>query len=326
MVEQLTVIDPQTRLSEFAGGLESTETHAVTGDSNAVQETILRAWQHADEFEGRASLRTWLYKIATNICLDMKRAPQRRCLPLGLSGPGQVPKDPTILATRSESTWVGPIADSNLAASPDPPTSRSCASRLVGLHHRAAGAATSSARGSYPARCAGLVGPGVCRPAGLVGRLGQLGICQGTQDGVRTRPGHSSRDAGRGRRDAVDELRRGLRGVRRRAAGAAAHRGRQLQHAAPRAMAARRGRDRAVLAGAWSDLPQLTRAIAARANGQPAVAVYHDVGGRRWEPFAIHVFDTAGGRISAITHFMGPAVFAEFDLPDKVVEQAAPSA
>jgi len=68
-----------------------------------------------------------------------------------------------------------------------------------------------------------------------------------------------------------------------------------------------------------------SRAIAARANGQPAVAVDHDVGGRRWEPFAIHVFDTAG-RISAITHFMGPAVFAEFDLPDKVVEQAAPSA
>lgn len=119
MVEQLTVIDPQTRVSEFAGGLESTETHAVTGHSNAVQETILRAWQHADEFEGRASLRTWLYKIATNICLDMKRAPQRRCLPLGLSGPGQVPNDPTILATRSESTWVGPIADSNLAGSAD---------------------------------------------------------------------------------------------------------------------------------------------------------------------------------------------------------------
>jgi RNA polymerase sigma-70 factor (ECF subfamily) len=320
MVEQLTVIDPQTRLSEFAG---------EHGDARRHRRLQRGAGDDLARVAARGRVRG--SGVATDLVIqdrhqhlpDMKRAPQRRCLPIGLSGPGQVPNDPTILATRSESTWVGPIADSNLAASPDPPTSRSCASRLVGLHHRAAGAATWSARGSYPARCAGLVGPGVCRPAGLVG---QLGICQGTQDGVRTRPGHSSREAGRGRRDAVDELRRGLRGVRRRAAGAAAHRGRQLQHAAPRAMAARRGRDRAVLAGAWSDLPQLTRAIAARANGQPAVAVYHDVGGRRWEPFAIHVFDTAGGRISAITHFMGPAVFAEFDLPDKVVEQAAPSA
>jgi len=55
------------------------------------------------------------------------------------------------------------------------------------------------------------------------------------------------------------------------------------------------------------------------------VAVYHDSGDGRWEPFAIHVLDHTGGRIAAITHFMGPAVFAEFGLPEAVTEPAPPA-
>ena len=78
---------------------------------DAVQETLVRAWQHAERFEGRSSLRTWLYRVATNVCLDMKRAPQRRALPVGLRGPGRVPDDPLALTTRPADEWVGPIAD-----------------------------------------------------------------------------------------------------------------------------------------------------------------------------------------------------------------------
>src|ERR1700758_3587489 len=51
---------------------------------DAVQETMLRAWRAADGFEGRSSVRSWLYRIATNICLDMLRGRQRRGPPLGL--------------------------------------------------------------------------------------------------------------------------------------------------------------------------------------------------------------------------------------------------
>ena len=71
------------------------------------------------------------------------------------------------------------------------------------------------------------------------------------------------------------------------------------------------------MAGPWS-VCRNSRTVITRANGQPAVAVYHDVGGGRWEPFAIHLVDFVDGRIAAITQFMGPAVFEEFGLPEEI--------
>src|ERR1700752_1305681 len=57
---------------------------------DAVQDTFLRAWRGLDRFEGRASLRSWLYRIATNVCFDMRRSGQRRARPMDL-GPAQEP-------------------------------------------------------------------------------------------------------------------------------------------------------------------------------------------------------------------------------------------
>jgi RNA polymerase sigma-70 factor, ECF subfamily len=76
---------------------------------DAVQETMLRAWRAADGFEGRSSVRSWLYRIATNICLDMLRGRQRRALPMDL-GPASPPIE-ALLEWHPEELWISPIAD-----------------------------------------------------------------------------------------------------------------------------------------------------------------------------------------------------------------------
>jgi RNA polymerase sigma-70 factor (ECF subfamily) len=76
---------------------------------DAVQETMVRAWRGMDGFEGRSALRSWLYRIATNVCLDMLRGPQRRALAMDL-GPSST-ADSFRGVTRPEHAWVSPIPD-----------------------------------------------------------------------------------------------------------------------------------------------------------------------------------------------------------------------
>jgi RNA polymerase sigma-70 factor (ECF subfamily) len=76
---------------------------------DAVQETFLRAWRSYDGFEGRAALRSWLYRIATNVCLDMLTGRERRATPMDL-GPAREPVVEN-LNTLPEVTWIQPIPD-----------------------------------------------------------------------------------------------------------------------------------------------------------------------------------------------------------------------
>jgi RNA polymerase sigma-70 factor (ECF subfamily) len=76
---------------------------------DAVQETFIRAWRAFDGFEGRASLRSWLYKITTNVCLDMLSGRERRARPMDL-GPAQEPIEAN-LNTLPEATWIQPSPD-----------------------------------------------------------------------------------------------------------------------------------------------------------------------------------------------------------------------
>lgn len=219
---------------------------------DAVQETMLRAWQHRDEFAGRSSLRTWLYRIATNTCLDMRRAPQRRSLPMDLTSPGQVPDDPTTLVTRPEATWVGPISDAHLGDARDP-------------------ADIATRRESV--RLAFVTALQVLPPRQRVTLILRDVLAWSAQE-------------------CADLL-----GITVAAVNSALARARKT----------------------------LAAHDAGTVNGQPAVAVYHAVGDGRWEPFALHVLDTASvdgrRRITAITHFMGPAVFAQLELPDHITDQ-----
>ena len=76
---------------------------------DAVQETLLRAWKAFDRFEGRSSIRSWLYRIATNVCVDMHRTPQRRARPMDL-GPSSTVAT-AVLRAQAENTFVLPVAD-----------------------------------------------------------------------------------------------------------------------------------------------------------------------------------------------------------------------
>jgi RNA polymerase sigma-70 factor (ECF subfamily) len=76
---------------------------------DAVQETLLRAWKSIDRFEGRSELRSWLYRIATNVCLDLLNGRERRARPMDL-GPAQEPVAAN-LNTLPEVTWIEPLPD-----------------------------------------------------------------------------------------------------------------------------------------------------------------------------------------------------------------------
>ena len=90
---------------------------SVHDAEDQLQETMLRAWRSYDQFEGRSSLRTWLYRIATNTCLRAIETRQRRPLPSGLGQPGDDPSGP-LDAPLPEVPWIEPIPDALIGNDP----------------------------------------------------------------------------------------------------------------------------------------------------------------------------------------------------------------
>ena len=122
-------IERDTAEGAFLGGLERAEYERLSREltgycyrmlgspfdaEDAVQDTMVRAWREFDRFEGRSSLRTWLYRIATNVCIDMLRKRSRRTVPMDLQPPTRA-EGAQIPAPLSERTWVLPIPDAKLA-------------------------------------------------------------------------------------------------------------------------------------------------------------------------------------------------------------------
>ena len=91
---------------------------SVADADDAVQETLVRAWRNLDRFEGRASVKTWLYRIATNVCLDLLSDGMRRARPFEERAAGTVDEP---LVTRDRKHWLEPIPDARvLPAQADP--------------------------------------------------------------------------------------------------------------------------------------------------------------------------------------------------------------
>jgi RNA polymerase sigma-70 factor (ECF subfamily) len=96
---------------------------------DAVQEAFVRAWQGFDRFEGRASLRTWLHRIATNVCLDMQGATQRRACPVDLTSwqaPGSAAADAPAVAV-----VVRPLPGCHASRVADDPAEQAVASEAI---------------------------------------------------------------------------------------------------------------------------------------------------------------------------------------------------
>ncbi|WP_411129499.1 sigma-70 family RNA polymerase sigma factor [Streptomyces sp. x-19] len=98
---------------------------------DAVQETMVRAWRGHHRFEGRASLRSWLYRIATNVCLDLLKSSSRRARPMDLTSPASL--DTPVGTGLPETTWIGPVPDERVLARAGDPADTALARESVRL-------------------------------------------------------------------------------------------------------------------------------------------------------------------------------------------------
>jgi len=140
-------LDEQTAIDVVFAGLERPEYERLKREltgycyrmlgspfdaEDAVQDTMVRAWRDHDRFEGRSSLRTWLYRIATNVCIDMLRSRGRRVVPMDLQPPSRA-DGVHAMSMLPAQEWVLPVPGSWVQASDDDPAQRLISRETVRL-------------------------------------------------------------------------------------------------------------------------------------------------------------------------------------------------
>jgi RNA polymerase sigma-70 factor (ECF subfamily) len=283
---------------------------------DAVQETMVRAWRSFDSFEGRSAVRSWVYRIATNVCLDMLRGRQRRARPMEM-GPSS-PADPTHLGPLlPENLWVTPIADSRVLPENGDPAELAEAKETIRL-------AFVTALQHLPARQrAVLILREVLRwQATEVAELLDTSVASVNSALQRARATLASRDlsAGTGQSmdaDQQDLLARYVDAFERydiERLVALLHED-AVQSMPPYAMWMR-GRDEI---GRWFLGAGIgcagSRLIATEANGCPAFGQYRVDPNGGHTPWAIQVIEVSGDRISAFNAFLDTNLFPAFGLP-----------
>jgi RNA polymerase sigma-70 factor (ECF subfamily) len=98
---------------------------------DAVQETLVRAWRGFEGFEGRSALRSWLYRIASNVCFDMLKGRKRRAMPIDVEAMGSA--SGPVASRTAESNWVGPIPDQRVLSSETDPAEEAVVRESVRL-------------------------------------------------------------------------------------------------------------------------------------------------------------------------------------------------
>ena len=200
-----------------------------------VQETFLRAWKASADFEGRSSVRTWLYRIATNVCLTNLEGRPRRPLPAGLGTPDAMAGD--ALELDHEIAWLEPVPDAAVVVAERDSIRLAFVAALQHLPGPAA-------RGADPARRAALVGRRGRRGARHLDGRGQLRPPARARPARRARPdrGHRRARPDPGAAAAAGAVRRRVLAQGRRLDRRHAHRRGDLGHAAVHQLVPRRRR------------------------------------------------------------------------------------
>ncbi len=290
---------------------------AAAEAEDATQETMVRAWRGADGFEGRSSLRSWLYRIATNVCIDMQRSPQRRALPMDLNGPSSMGGVVDVGPPLEETVWIGPIhGPSALPDSADP-------AEAVVLAESVRLAFVAALQYLPPRQRAVLVLRDVLSwSAAEVAEL--LDTTGNSVTSALARARSTMRAAGPP--DDQHQLGDDEQSLLNRyvtafeaydvSALVALLREDATFTMPPFAFWLRGRADiEAWWRGPGADACRGSRTLLTRANGGPAVAVYHRSGPAEWTPFALHLLEVRDGRIVGICHFLDTTVFSEFGLP-----------
>jgi RNA polymerase sigma-70 factor, ECF subfamily len=283
---------------------------------DAVQDTMLRAWKALATFEDGAGLRPWLYRIATNVSLDMLKSRSRRALPMNVAPVGT--SDGRLIDRRPEETWIGPAPDALTLAFDGDPADGAVARESVRL------AFIAALQHLAPRQRAVLILRDVLR-----WRAAEVAVLLETSaDAVNS---------------ALRRARAAIEGIDRDSAASdpavddrellAAYIGAFERHDVEALVGLLREdaivemppfdlwlrgrddiRDWLIAVDAMAD----HTLVPVRANGSPAAAVY-----RPAEPgglptaFAIHVLDVVAGRIGAIHSFIDSTLFGTFGLPDR---------
>jgi len=281
---------------------------------DAVQDTMLRAWKALDTFEDRAGLRPWLYRIATNVCLDMLKSRGRRALPMDVAPVGS--SQGRLIDRRPEETWIGPAPDSLTLPLDGDPAERAVSRESVRL------AFIAALQHLAPRQRAVLILRDVLR-----WRAAEVAmLLETSSDAVnsalrraRSALEDTDRDTAPNEPSADDRelLAAYIDAFERHDVDALVSllRDDAIVEMPPFDLWLRGTDDIRTWLIAVEAMADHTL-VPVNANGSPAVAVY-----RPEEPegepvaFAIHVLDVIGGRISAIHSFIDSGLFDAFGLP-----------
>jgi RNA polymerase sigma-70 factor (ECF subfamily) len=285
---------------------------------DAVQETMVRAWRGIDGFEGRAALRSWLYRIATNVCLDMLQGPQRRARPMDL-GPSST-ADSTLSAGLPEHSWVQPVADARVLPTDGDPAELAASRDTIRL------AFVAALQHLPPRQRAVLILREVLRwQATEVAELLDSSVASVNSALQRARA--TLEDVNLDDTDSVSMDPEQQELLARYVAAFEAYDISSLvsllhedaTFSMPPHELWLRGTDEIAKWYVGQGIGcEGSRLIATAANGCAAFGSYKPSGHGTLEPFALQVIEVSGGRISGLHHFLYPELFAAFGLPDRL--------